>query len=77
MDVDLWGNRRKRTENPMTELVGVGPEGKTCGECRWCSEQYYHNKTYFKCLKRRVTRGAGSDIRRKWEACANYDPKAA
>ncbi len=53
---------------PWAELVGVGPEGYTCGDCHWLKRIAY-SKTYYKCGRQIQTAGAGTDIRVSDPAC--------
>jgi hypothetical protein len=61
--------------------------GLRCGTCRYRQVIGYHNRAYGKCLwpnengdlneLPRVTHGAGSDVRRWWSACSDYQPREA
>lgn len=62
-------------DNPCMNLYGKGPQGKLCKDCDHLIRDYYHNKTYFKCELRKLTRGAGSDHRANWYACAKFEPE--
>lgn len=55
---------------------GTGPAGETCGTCRHLVGVHHHNGRYLKCglVRHAWTHGAGSDIRAKWEACAEWQP---
>lgn len=46
--------------------------GKTCGDCRHCVSRQHHIKRYVKC-DLVETRGAATDIRRKWPACTLFE----
>lgn len=49
----------------------------TCGSCAWRERNEYHGRVYAKCGKdgdRRVTNGAGSDIRAWWPGCSDWEP---
>jgi len=51
------------------------PRGKTCGSCAHCVDSGARShKTFWKCAIDRPnwTRGPGSDLRKKWPACASW-----
>lgn len=52
----------------MHKAYGV-TEGQRCLTCAHLFARRYHDKTYWKCDKSAVTRGAGSDWRKSWRAC--------
>ena len=54
---------------PWWEIVGQGPDGKTCGDCR----SLVTRDKYFKCGQQVRTRGAGTDIRKKDLACRLFE----
>lgn len=58
--------------NPCVALYGRRAEGGYCGNCLHLFRERHHDKTYLKCDLRKLTHGAGSDHRAKWEACAKY-----
>jgi len=47
--------------------------GKICGQCAHLVADGHHNKTYYKCELARMSHGAGTDFRRKWEACGKFE----
>lgn len=57
--------------------IGSGPTGETCGGCYFYHRQTYHNGAHLKCLKAMAawTHGPGSDIKAKWRACREWQPK--
>jgi len=56
----------------MTRLWGKGPEGVRCGDCVQFVTQNYHDGRFFKCRLYGITRGAGTDWRKKWPACGKF-----
>jgi hypothetical protein len=57
---------------PWWELLGVGPEGQTCGDCANL-KTYRRSKAYFKCGKQVATSGPGTDIRKHDLACRLFE----
>jgi hypothetical protein len=84
---DIFGNeitieqareiKARKTPAPKgyAALPGTGPEGETCGSCRYLYRRQYA-KTYLKCelMKPYWTGGQGSDIRAKTPACRRWEP---
>jgi hypothetical protein len=56
---------------------GSGPQDRTCGDCKYFEEVFYHNKKYFKCALVKWTHGPGTDIRKNWQACRKFYGKAS
>ncbi len=54
--------------------IGSGPAGETCGSCRFCVHVQWQAGWYFKCekIKPNWSHGAGTDIRKKWAACKEW-----
>lgn len=53
--------------------------GLRCSGCRFRELIHWHNSTYPKCSYddwSQATHGPGTDIRRWWPACRNYEPRA-
>lgn len=51
--------------------------GPRCGSCWYREVLGHHNRSYGKCLAddgRRVSHGAGTDVRAWWPACRDYSP---
>ncbi len=81
-DITLWGASLPPVEepapapehsvNPCIDAYGKGPEGTCCRTCVHLLRLEYHNKVYIKCELRKITHGAGSDHRAKWDACKRY-----
>ena len=66
--------RRESTKfhgNPLVMLYGV-TEGRQCKTCKHLTS-HTRARTYYKCLLRGVTRGAGTDHRAGWPACGRYE----
>lgn len=63
--------------NATPAPVGSGPAGETCGSCRWLVRREYREKRYLKCGLVEESRGAGTDIRAKWAACRQWQPRPA
>jgi len=59
-------------KNPMLTKYGL-KKGKTCKSCKFLYRDKHHNKTYFKCEVRGVSRSASTDHRAKWSACGLYE----
>jgi hypothetical protein len=60
--------------NPCVRLWGLGPEGTKCKTCVHLVVRQFANR-YFKCRKRKMTSGPGTDHRVGWNACGLYEPK--
>lgn len=58
--------------NPMVAQHGAGPEGATCGGCSHLFGIEY-SRRYWKCELRGLTHGPGTDMRKRWPACAKYE----
>ena len=65
----------QKGRNPCILLYGAGPWNKECWECSHLYRDRHHDKDYSKCDLRKHTRGAGSDHRRSWPACARFEQK--
>lgn len=64
---------RTTRHKPYAALLGHGPAGFTCATCAFLLVDEHHNKRFFKCGRVKITRGAGTDIRKKDPACARYE----
>jgi hypothetical protein len=60
------------TGNPCVAVFGPGPAGATCAGCGHLHELQY-SRLVFKCDRRPITGGAGTDHRLRWPACAKYE----
>lgn len=60
--------------NKMRKQFGSGPEGTTCGMCRYLWRKN-SGGTYFKCKLYGDSNGPGTDFRKKWGSCAKYEAK--
>lgn len=61
------------SDNPMVRAFGRGPEGKKCKECEFLIRYHWRSTSYFKCEKRGITHGPGTDHRLKYEACSKFE----
>lgn len=60
--------------NPMVIRHGRGPEGARCRTCRrTVPSRFGSARTYWKCERRGITHGQGTDHRLKWNACRLYE----
>ena len=57
----------------MHAVYGRDPEERRCGDCANLRRYRYHNKNYHKCALYGETHGAGTDWRRKWQACGKFE----
>lgn len=57
--------------NPCVRVFGLDPEGRRCKGCLYLYAKKM-SKTYYKCLKRTITGGPGTDHRVGWDACSKY-----
>lgn len=53
---------------------GLGPEGKTCGDCVHL-EAWRWSKVYFKCAKRLEKHGGDTDRRKYFAACSRFEQR--
>ena len=61
--------------NPCIFWFGKGPAGALCKTCANLIKHEY-NKIFYKCLKRGITHGPGTDHRVRWNACGKYKAQA-
>ena len=47
-------------------------EGRTCGKCQHLIRVTPGANSYLKCDLTKITRGPGTDWRRKWQACGAF-----
>lgn len=59
--------------NPCVAVWGRGPEGVRCKTCRFLFWHGYGDRRYYKCEKRKLTFGPGTDHRVRWNACGLYE----
>lgn len=64
-------NPRKNV-NPLVILLGCGPAGELCRNCKHFYRKHY-SRTYYKCELRGDTNGPGTDHRAKWPACVRFE----
>lgn len=69
-EVESIGDNLK-PRNPMLKW-GAGPIGKKCKECEHIISHRPGANKYFKCLKRGITNGAGTDHRINWQCCIYF-----
>lgn len=60
------------TKNPMTRVYGVTPN-EVCRDCVHCTYHDRYPRRWYKCLKRGVTHGEGTDHRISWPACGLFE----
>lgn len=68
-------SRRRHGKMAVPSPTGSGPAGMTCGDCKHAWKRHNGAKKYWKCGLVKPTRGAGTDIRLKWAACARFEKK--
>jgi hypothetical protein len=62
----------ERSDNPMVQIHGPGPEDATCGQCVHLVGWAY-SKVYWKCNQRGdLTHGAKTDQKKGWRACGLF-----
>jgi len=61
-------------KNPMIVKHGM-KKGKACKDCEFFIREKFHDKTYFKCEIRGVSRSSTTDHRLRWLACGLYKQK--
>ncbi len=72
---DTWVCLTCTPGNPCLYIYGAGPAYTECRKCIHLIRERYHDQTYLKCEMRKHTRGAGSDHRASWPACARFTPE--
>jgi hypothetical protein len=71
--------------NPMTRVYGLKPDttldangvrtsGPSCAGCRWMVVTIAR-RSIFKCWRRGLTHGPGTDHRKGWPACGLYEER--
>lgn len=85
MSEDLFGDeilpRHKRPLNyravvshaQLIKIHGKSP-GNKCGDCALLYHRHLAN-TYYKCKLAPITRGIGTDWRKRWQACGKFKPE--
>ena len=78
--LNLFGEPVPPSWNPEPNscrlLFGPGPDGAKCRTCVHLQAHQPGNRVFWKCGLRTFTRGAKSDHRVRWKACAKYQPAA-
>lgn len=76
---DLFGDSpRREMKGGYAGRPGEGPEGETCGTCRYSYKVGNMLRFYWKCghpAAPEATRGAATDIRRRAPACQHWNPR--
>jgi len=64
-----------RVDRAHAAPPGTGPEGETCGSCRYLGGKRM-SRTWYKCVlrKKEWTSGSGTDVRKKDAACRLWEP---
>lgn len=73
----LSPNAKRPSQNPLRTMLGPGPEGTKCGDCRHLISVNGGARNYLKCDQRRITSGPGSDHRAGWLSCTLYEIEEA
>lgn len=55
---------------PADDRAAAGPR---CGTCSHLLDTSHHNRSYLKCAISVISRGPGTDARRWWPACRDYE----
>lgn len=68
---------KRQGANATPSPIGSGPPGETCKTCVFDRKLDYHDKTYHKCklMEKYWTHGTATDIKLKWAACKEWQPK--
>lgn len=77
VETDLLGDRiQRRLGIGYAGRPGMGPEGETCGSCRYARANG-HQRKYYKCRHKRalVTASVATDIVLKTPACEFWEIK--
>jgi hypothetical protein len=61
-----------RAIRPMYAAYGKHDTDETCGHCAHLIATG-HTKTFYKCELAKVSHGAGTDFRKKWQACGKFE----
>lgn len=73
-----WNNlpiiQERQSENPMVVAHGAGPADQKCKGCRFLVG-IQRSRVFWKCRKRGITSGPGTDHRRAWPACKQFEPR--
>lgn len=76
---DLFGEEPAKIKNPRAYAgtPGLGPPGKTCGDCRYRVQVLYHARKYPKCEKNRGSwsHASSTDCHRGTLACQHFEEK--
>ena len=59
--------------NPCVRVFGPGPEGAKCKTCVHLTYHWSAGTRYYKCRQRKMTMGAATDHRLRWDACGKYE----
>lgn len=58
--------------NPCIAVLGKGPDGEKCKNCKHLISKKYA-KTYYKCALRGTSNSTSTDHRVNWPACGKFD----
>lgn len=70
--------RNKAKSKPVNPMISIHGRYVFFAKCRDCVElelQRHHSKNYYKCRKRGMSRGQGTDHRLSWDACRLFRNK--
>lgn len=62
----------KTVMNPLIRFFGTGPSGTKCKTCKFLVINQPGQNKYYKCFKRGITNGPGTDHRVGWQSCGKY-----
>jgi len=69
----VFASSKKPANNAQMYLTYGRTPGRTCGECAYlCRRVNARGGTWYKCELMKITRGAATDIRRKYAACGKF-----
>lgn len=64
-----------RYVNPCVRLFGPGPAGVKCKACKHLEYHQPSKKRFYKCYYRPFSRGAATDHKFNWSACAKFEKR--
>ena len=69
---ELPVKKKAPQRNPLVQLHGLDPEGRTCQSCRWLDRRGYEGRYWYKCLERPDDGTKATDHKRRWPACTQF-----